>query len=88
MLGRECEVDVAALDWRDATAVRALRRGEGFDLVLGADVLYGAGDISPLVRCGAALLRPAPAGGRLLLGASAEFGELLPSFVAAADHVS
>lgn len=74
-------------DWRDTEAAAKLQSQQeldGFDLVLAADVLYAAGDIAPLMRAAALLLRHG-AQSRLLVARSAWFEELQPTLVASAE---
>ena len=77
----------ATLDWRDFEAVGRTHSGDGrgFDLILAADVLYTAGDIAPLVRAAARLLRPG-ATSRFVLARSSWFEDLTPTLVACAEE--
>ena len=84
----------AALDWREPTSVaRVAAQDGGWDMVLAADVLYSAGEISPLVLAASALLGRGEGGGgegggrarRFVLACSAWFADLQPSLVASAE---
>ena len=60
--GEEGDVSVSALEWGDEAAAAALRRehspdGEGFDLLLGADVTYSLSALPALFSTAAMLLR-------------------------------
>lgn len=81
---------VGLLDWRvcgDVSRwVNRSARGDGFELLLAADILFGVGDIEPVARAAARLLRAAPHS-RFLLARSPWFEELQPTLVAGLENV-
>ena len=101
LLRSNCEANMggrweaAALDWRQTDELRRHAQAAadddnpledcGFDLVLAADVLYGASDVSPLCEAALVLLRQRPCS-RLLLARSACFEALQHTFVARAEE--
>ena len=77
-----CTVSARRFDWRadDVDDVRA-----SIDVLLAADVLFAHGDIQPLARACAAMLRVQKTS-RLLLARSSFFEELQPTLVAACEE--
>ena len=83
------KVSTGLLDWNDAAHLARYSTGHrmgNFDLVLAADVLFSAGNVGPLARAAASLLRLS-AHARILLSRSDYFESFDPMLLAGCEEL-